>query len=278
VRYEAHYFATGLEAVQELAASLAQAPTLPGFTLESTHWVLIDGVEQQAGAAGNTTRNLWLLNPISDQEPPQDETPPHTPTDVCGSNNRHGLLQAAFSAKSWSDILKPNPTLGSVPLLIVPAPTDSPRLPLAEEDDAQAPLPDWALERFPGADLSLEHAIPVTVPPEEGGDYQLAPLLTNEGQVGWAINADGKRKALGLFSMPQPIDLLTEEQAIESGQKEFVTDEVPLGPPGFIWRFSKESPSRFLPFREVRFEADRTAFVRLDRQTFHKLSTAEKSG
>ena len=118
----------------------------------------------------------------------------------------------------------------------------------------------------------------MTAPQEDGGDYQLAPLLASAKQLGWVIDAGGKRKGLGLFSRPQPIDLLTEEQAIEYGQKEFATNEIPLGPPAFTWRFSKESPSRFLPFREIRFDADRTAFVRLDRKTFHRLSAAEKSG
>jgi hypothetical protein len=277
-RYELRYFPTGLEAVQELAASLAQQPTLPGFTLQSIHWVLVDGVEQQGDATGTRTSHLWLHYPIVDQEPPPDLTPPHSAVDVCGSSNRHGLLQAAFSAKAWSDILKPHPKLGSVPLVIIPPPADAPRLPLAEEDDAQSPLPGWVAESFPEAVFSIGEPIAVAAPPEQGGDYQLAPLLAPEGQLGWVLNEGGKRQGLGLFSKPQPIDLLTEEQAIEYGQKEFATDETPLGPPTFSWRVSRESPTRFFPFREVRFDADRTAFVRLDHQTFHRLSVAEKSG
>lgn len=279
IRYEVRYCATGLEAVQELAASLAQDPTLPGFTLDGSHWVLVDGVEQKNGAAGTRTGDLWIHDPTIDYLPSTtpDLTPPHSAFDPCGSSDSHGFLQAAYSAKAWSDYLKPHCKLKRVPIVIVPGPEGAPRLPLAEEEDAQSPLPGWVAESFPGAACSVMEPITVKAPLEMGGDYQLEPLLAPVGQLGWAINADGKRKGIGLFSKPQLLEILTEEQAIEEGQREFATTQKLMAPPVFTWRYSQESHSRFHPFREVRFDAEHTAYVRMDRKTFRGLS-AEKSG
>lgn len=278
-RYELVLCNTTQEAVQELAASLAQVPTLPGFTLDGIHWVLVDGVEQQ-NVADVRIGDLWIHDPRVDDLPStmEDPTPPHSALDPCGSSERHGFLQAAYNAKAWSHFLKRHDKLSGIPLVIVPAPAGAPRLPLAEEDDAQSPLPDWVEESFPEAECSLAESITVKAPPEEGGDYQLAPLRAPAGRLGWAINANGKRKGIGLFSKPQPLEILTEEQAIEAGQREFASTQMPLAPPDFTWRSSQESQSRFLPFREVRFDADRTAFVRLDRKTFRGLSAPKKLG
>lgn len=275
-RYIVLSCASGEEAVQELAASLAQDPPLPGFTLDQSHWVLVDGVEQKDGATGD----LWIHYPILDNVPfpLKDNTPPHNEADLCGSSDSHGFLQAAFKAKAWSSILKAHPKLRSIPLIVVPAPAEAARLPLAEEDDTDAPLPDWVAGSLPQAEYTIGEPIFVTAPQEEGGNYQLAPLQVPGGHLGWVLTADGKRKGFGLYARPQPNNILTEEEAIIEAQKEFHTEDRPLAPPGFIWQFSQESPTRFRPFREVRFDPSRIAYVRLDRKTFRRLSLPEKSG
>jgi len=270
-RYVRRDCRSGEEAVKTLAAALMHAPALPAFLLDVfLHWVLIDGVERESGPDGPSIGDLWVLEPVADLvSAGGDKTPPHKRDDVCGSNDEHGFLEAAFRGKAWSDMLQPQELLGGNIVVIVPAGT--PRaadLPFAEETGEA--IPTAVRGRIAG--VTTGQPVEVSSESVQGGRYTLVPLMASGGQVGTAFMIGGKRQAVTLFARPQPLRELTRETAFDRARA-LTGDEPEAGDTAdFTWRLSKESGSPFTPFRKVRFTGGREVHVRIDGAAFAKLA------
>ena len=218
--------------------------------------------------------DLWVLNPAPDD----DSTPPHSPNDVCGTSDPHGLLEAAYTPQAWADLLVPIFKATDPVFVVAVAPEASAAsLPLADRPPAES-LPRWLGNHLPAPELELGAPIDVAAPAGVGGDYQLAPLLSGEGlQHGWVLLSGGERRCVGLLRQPQPLNLFPPDEAVVRAQKLFGTDDEPKVE-RLSWRPSLESSSPFLPFREVSFDDQRAAFVRLDRKVSTSLTSVARAG